>query len=113
MNVNPGELNKRIRIVLPVKTEDADGYYSTEYRSIRECWAKFTRSSGTELIKANADLAEVNARFLIRYTRARINRKMEVQYDGASYQIEYVNNYGDGREYIEIWARLLTQEADI
>ena len=31
-----------------------------------------------------------------------------MRYNGADYEIEYVNDYGDGGEYTELIAKLLT-----
>ena len=108
MNVNPGELDKRIQIISKSKEMDADGYYTEAETVAHTCWAKFTRTSGTEMTKANADFAEVKARFLIRYTKAAIDRRMIVRYGGADYEIVYINDYEDAHEYTEIWCNLLT-----
>lgn len=112
MNVNPGELNKKINIILPSAAEDADGYSTgspTTVLSNRA--AKFSRTSGTELTKANADFSDVKVRFLIRYTSTAITRKMLVVYRGAEYEIDYVNDYEDKHEYIEIFASRKTVKA--
>lgn len=110
MNVNPGELRKRISIISKTKTYDADGYYTHTETTVHSCWAKFSRTSGTELTKANSDFSEVKARFLIRYTSASIDRKMIVRYGGDDYEIVYINDYEDRHEYMEIWCTRLTQE---
>ena len=102
MNINPGKLNKKIEIWAVTKTKDADGFAVEAPALFYSCTAKFSRVSGTELIKANADFAETKARFLIRYTSKAITRKMTIQYDGDEYQIDYINEYDDARRYIEI-----------
>jgi SPP1 family predicted phage head-tail adaptor len=66
-----------------------------------------TRTSGTEVIKANADFADVKMRFLIRCPKATITREMIVRY-GVDYEIEYVNDYNDAHEYVEIIASRIT-----
>lgn len=107
MNVNPGELNKRIRIQRHVRVKDADGYYTENWETVCEPWAKFSRRSGTEVHEDQADPAVIEARFLIRY-REGIDRKMTVLYRDNRYEIEYLNDYGDGHEYLEIWASCRT-----
>jgi len=82
MNVNVGELNKRISIIKKIPTTDPDGYDTSTESIAHSCWAKFSRTSGTEMTKANADFADIKARFLIRYTKAAIDRKMIVRYAG-------------------------------
>ena len=110
MQINPGELNKKISIYSKTETPDADGYATTEYVMVRACWAKFSRTSGTEAIKAKADFSEIKARFLIRYMPEPITRKMIVRYGGTDYEIVYVNDYDDMHEYIEIWASEVTTD---
>ena len=110
MNVNPGELRKRIQIICKAKTYDADGYPTETDQIVHSCWAKFSQTSGKELNKNNADFMNVDVRFLVRYTDVIISRKMIIRYSGNDYQIDYLNSYGDGKEYIEIWCKRLTQE---
>ena len=108
MNVNAGELNKKISIYSREKTEDADGYETISDVLVHSCWAKFSRTSGTETFKANADFSETKVRFLIRYTKAPIDRKMFVRYAGTDYEITFINDYGDAHQYIELWCKRLT-----
>lgn len=106
MYVNAGELNKRIEIYSKPELEE-DGYLpeNPEPVLVHTCWAKFTQSSGTELVRANADMGEAKVRFLIRYTRKKLDRKMLVRYGGTDYEILYLNGYGDSWEYLELWCR--------
>ena len=108
MYVNAGELNKRIAIYRKPKSGPG-GYLSegAEPELVRQCWAKFTQTSGTEMVKANADFGEVKARFLVRYSRRPIDRKMFVRYRDSDYEILYINPDGDSREYRERWCRAL------
>lgn len=110
MNVNPGDLNKRIRIQRFERVRDADGYYSEDWVTVHTVWAQFSRLSGTEASQRGADYARVQVRFLIR-AREDIDRKMAVLYRGERYEIEYLNDYGDRHEYLEILAGRSTQEA--
>ena len=108
MQINPGDLRQKIEIYSKTITVNANGYETETPVLFHSCSAKFTRTSGTELQKANADFADVKVRFLIRYTSKAISRKMTVKYGGNTYQITYINDYEDRHEYIEIWAELLT-----
>ena len=111
MRVNAGELNKRIWIYAVQAEKDADGYFAEKKSLVRSCWAKVSQFSITELRKANADMAEVQLRFLIRWSKTPIDRKMRVCYAGHDYEIKYINPYGDSKEYVEILCNLLTTEA--
>lgn len=106
MYINAGELDKRISIYRKPELE-GDGYLPEESEPalVHICWAKFTQTSGTEIVKANADFGEVKVRFLIRHTRKKIDRKMFVRYKGLDYEIVYLNTYGDSGEYMEIWCK--------
>lgn len=107
MIVNPGELNKKIEIIKEVTTKDDDGYDVVTPETIRAPWAKFTRTSGTETAKANADFGEIKVRFLIRYSPTVITRKMKVKYNEDLYNIIFVNDYEDSHEYIELWCDIV------
>lgn len=110
MEVNAGKLNKRIEIIQIEKELDGDGYETVKETVVRRPWAQFSQTSGTELTKANADMSEVNVRFLIRWSSTPLSRKMVVRYAGDDYKIEYINGYGDSLEYVELWCRRLTLE---
>lgn len=105
MYVDAGQLNKRIQIIQLAAEKDADGYSVSGETVVHRCWAKFSQISGTEAVKANANFADLKVRFLIRWPQVAIDRKMIVRYNGANYEIEYVNGYGDSRQYLELWAR--------
>lgn len=109
MYINAGELDKRIAIYRKPELE-GDGYLPQEPDPVlvHTCWAKFSQTSGTELVRNNADLGEAKVRFLIRHTRKRIDRKMFVRYQGRDYEILYLNTYGDSGEYLEIWGEWLS-----
>ena len=105
MNINPGELKKKIKIISFEIVKDADGFKKEEKEHIvREPWAKVTRVSASEVMKSATELNLDRCRFLVRYTQAEITNKMFVLYAGKYYQIEYVNNYEDSNEYVEIMA---------
>lgn len=109
MNVNPGELDKRIAIISRQAGMDADGYEKDPGQTvIHTCQAKFTQTSGNEAVRSNADFTQLKVRFLIRYPAKKIDRKMFVRYGGMDYEIAYINGYGDSREYLEIWCQRLT-----
>lgn len=108
MDINAGTLDKRVEIVRIATTADADGYTTSTETVIRRPWAQFRRTSGTELQSQGADLGETKARFLIRSGAVPISRKDRVRYNGAEYEIQYVNDYGDSGEYTELVTRRLT-----
>ena len=107
MYVDPGDLNKQIQIVQ--KSEgayDDEGHLIAKETVIRSCWAKVSNVSGTEMIRASAEMEDAKKRFLVRYTSTEITTAMVVRYKGNDHNILYVNVYGDNKEYIEIWTDL-------
>lgn len=107
MNINPGELNKKIQIVRKnSNSRDADGYPMEQIEVIRECYAKYTQQSGSEIQKNGSEFANAKTRFLVRHTSIAINTDMHVLYANHCYDIQYINTYGDSNEYTEIWCQL-------
>ena len=106
--IDPGELNKRITICETVGRTDAEGYVvgGDLLTPVRRCWAKFSRTSGTEAEEHKADFGRTTVRFLIRTPRGpgqvSIDRKMAVIYRGQVYDVEYSNDYGDDGQYTEL-----------
>ena len=108
MEINAGKLDKRVEIIRLSHTADTDGYTTERETVIRRPWAQFSRTSGTETLNRGADLGETKARFVIRAGNSPISRKDRVRYNGRDYEIEYVNEYGDGGQDTELMTRLLT-----
>lgn len=108
MKVDIGSLNKRIEILRREISVDNDGFQHQTSVPVRRCWAAFSRQSGKELTRENADFGEVRVRFLIRsgsfvWDRQLLaDRKMAVLYNGTEYEIEHANDYGDAREFTEL-----------
>ena len=107
MYVNPGELNKKISIVLIKEDQiNINGFPIRTEEIVRTCYAKVTNTSGSEVQKANSEFFEAKKRFLVRWTPVEINTDMVVRYSGKDHNIVYVNPYGDSKEYTEIWTEL-------
>ena len=108
MYINPGELDKKIQIIRKVSGgKNSNGFSLPETGEvIRTCFAKVTNTSGSEIVKANSEFSEAKKRFLIRYSSKEINTDMVVRYRGKDHDIKYINPYGDGKEYLEIWTEI-------
>lgn len=115
MYVNAGKLNKRIMILRKMEQVDSEGYLAPPISPevVHTCWAQYTQTSGTEMVKSNADFGEAKVRFLIRHTGRPIDRKMIVRYAGEDYEIRYINGYGDSHEYLEIWCDHISREGTL
>lgn len=87
--INPGDLNKKIKIVKDDET-------------IHSCRAAVSNVSGSQQLRNGGELNSVKTRFLIRYTDKVIDTDMEVVFRDKRYPITYVNEYGFSHQYIEI-----------
>lgn len=108
MELNAGKLNKRVEIIRVSTQKDPNGYTTETETVLRRPWAQFSRTSGTESLRSGADMGETRARFVLRAGGPAISRKDRVRYGGADYEVQYVNEYGDSGEYVELMTRLLT-----
>lgn len=106
MNINPGKLDKKIQIIKIQEKQDKDGFPALSESVVRECFAKYSKTSGSEIIKSGTEFSDARARFLVRHSPIEIDTDMFVRYAGKDYNIEYINTYGDSREYTEIWTTL-------
>lgn len=110
MNVDAGALNKRIQILRVQTVKDADGYERRTETVVRSPWAQFSQTSASTLVQANADMGETRGRFLIRWSPTVLSRKDLVRYAGQEWEIEYINPYGDSREFVELLCKRTTLE---
>ena len=106
MNINPGELNKKIQIIKRLEKQDESGFPILADEVVRTCYARYSNTSGSEILKAGSEFSSAKSRFLVRYGQEKITTDMVVRYNGKDHNIEYINPYGDSREYLEIWASL-------
>ena len=114
MHVDAGKLSKRVQFLRRPAARDKDGYPSPAVPVlVRETWAQFSQTSGTELIRANAEFGEAKVRFLTRANPELLDRRLLIRYDGRDYDILYVNTYGDEGKYMEFWCERITQEGKV
>lgn len=108
MNINPGDLDKKIQIIEKVNVPGTSGFpISSTEQIIRQPWAAFKRTTGKEKIQSGTEMSSTEARFIIRASSTEITTKMIIRYDGNDYEIKYINEYNDSKEYIEIWTELV------
>lgn len=114
MHIDAGKLTKRIQFLKPLSERDTDGYpIAAGEKVVRETWAQYSRTSGTELIRAGAEFGEAKVRFLTRYYPDILDRRLLIRYQGRKYSIVYVNTYGDEGKYTEYWCERYTQEGTV
>ncbi len=109
MQINPGNFNKKIKIIKYELIKDEDGFTSKKEIKILETWAQVTNTSGTEIERSGSDFAEVKTRFLIRSPKIELDKDMEIIFMGKNYEIVYVNDYSYDKKYTEIMAKLVVK----
>lgn len=114
MHVDAGKLSKRVQFLRRPPARDKDGYRSPAVPVlVRETWAQYSQTSGTELVRAGAEFGEAKVRFLTRYYPDILDRRLLIRYQGRKYSIVYVNTYGDEEKYTEYWCERYTQEGTV
>ena len=107
MLINPGNFDKRIKIVRYELQKDADGFEQKVEIVVLMTWAQVTNTSGTEILRSNSDFSEVKTRFLMRTPKLNLDKDMVIKFDGNAYNIVYINDYGYNKRYTEIMAELV------
>ena len=107
MLINPGNFDKRIKIVRYELQKDADGFEQKVEIVVLMTWAQVTNVSGTEILRSNSDFSEIKTRFLMRTPKLNLDKDMVIKFDGNAYNIVYINDYGYDKRYTEIMAELV------
>jgi len=102
--MDPGRLNKRIKIVKADEEVQNDYGESTQYDLVHECWSSVKNKSGTEQFKAHTPFSIEVTSFLIRYTKKPLDSSMIVIFNDFKYKILQVDNYNFSNSWIEITA---------
>lgn len=102
MQVNPGDLKKRISFVEITYQKNANGFKTLVETVKHSCYAQISNTSGTKVIESGATFTDTFKRFLIRYSD-KVKDEYIIKYQDKNYKIEYINNYGDANEYLEIF----------
>lgn len=83
--INPGTLDRRVRILSPIEARDAGGGVTTTWQNLGPHWAEYTPQTGREIQQAGQKLALALATFRIRYRQ--INAKWRILYRDTAYEL--------------------------
>ena len=103
--INPGNFNKKVKIVKYELQKDSDGFTTKTEIVVLMTWAQVTNVSGTETLRSNSDFSQVNTRFLIRSPKVELDKDMVIIFLGNNYEIVYINDYSYDKRYTEIMTR--------
>lgn len=107
MQINPGNFDKKIKIIKYQTQKDSDGFENKKEITVLNTWAQVTNVSGAEVLRSNSDFAEVKTRFLMRTAKTILDKDMYIKFRGNVYNIAYINDYSYDKKYTEIITELV------
>ncbi len=107
--INAGKYNKRISIFQTTVVKDSAGFQSKQRVLVLQPYAHVKTTKGMTLIKNNTDFEKAFTNFTIRFpSQTVINRDMEIDFNGKTYTIQYINNVDEMNVELEIQAKEVT-----
>ena len=108
MSINAGKYNKRISIYSTTVIKDEEGFQSVVRTLVLQPYAAVKTTRGYTLIRNNTDFEKAYTNFTIRYPHTPINRDMEIEFNGKTYTIEYINNVDESNVELELQCKEVT-----
>lgn len=106
--INAGKYNKKIDIYQTKIVKDSAGFQTKERTLVLSPYAHVKTTRGMTLIRNNSDFEKAYTNFTIRFPHTPINRDMEIDFNGKTYTIEYLNNVDEANVELEIQAKEVT-----
>lgn len=108
-------LNERIRIEELSLTQNSNGFEEEKWTNYYECWSFFHKIKGSKFISAKADKSENIVTFTVRYCNKikplldiEAIQKFRVYFKGYYYKLEYVDDYEQNHEWIDLKAKIIS-----
>jgi SPP1 family predicted phage head-tail adaptor len=109
MQINPGDLDKKIQIIRLILTKDPDGFEIKLAEPLLQTWAQISNKSGKSLMSENSDFSSTQTRFLIRTPKLKMDKDFKIKFRDDLYDIVYINDYNFDGLYTEILGELVTK----
>ena len=106
--INAGIFNKKISIYQTTITKDTQGFPVKTRTLVLSPYASVKTTKGMTLIKNNTDFEKAYTNFTIRFPHTAINRDMEIDFNGKTYTIEYLNNVDEKNVFLEMQCKEVT-----
>ena len=106
--INAGKYNKKIDIYQTTIVKDSAGFQKKKRTLVLSPYAHVKTTRGMTLIRNNSDFEKAYTNFTIRFPHTFINRDMEIDFNGKTYTIEYLNNVDEANVELEIQAKEVT-----
>ena len=106
--INAGKYNHKIEIYSVTETKDSNGFPVRTRTLVLSPYACVKTTRGMTLIRNDSDFEKAYTNFTIRYPITPINRDMEIDFNGKTYTIEYLNNVDEASVELEMQAKEVT-----
>ena len=106
--INAGKYNRKISIYSVVVGKDSAGFMTKTRTLVLSPYANVKTTRGFTLIRNNTDFEKAYTNFTIRFPSTPINRDMEIDFNGKTYTIEYLNNVDEANVELEMQCKEVT-----
>ena len=107
--INAGEYKHKITIYSTETITDEQGFQSEKTTVILTPHAKVKTTSGMTIYRNDSDFEKALTNFTIRWPKSVvITRDMLIDFNGKTYEIQYLNNIDEMNVELEIQAREIT-----
>ena len=106
--INAGKYKHKISIHQTTVVKDSAGFQTKQRTLVLATYAYVKTTKGMTLIKNNTDFEKAYTNFTIRFPVTPINRDMEIEFNGKTYEIQYLNNVDEMNVELEIQAKEVT-----
>ena len=105
---NAGKYNRKISIYSVTVGKDSAGFKKVKRTLVLNAYASVKTTKGFTLIKNGTDFEKAYTNFTIRYPHTALNRDMEIDFNGKTYTIEYMNNVDEANVELELQCKEIT-----
>lgn len=106
--INAGKYDHQISIYSVTYSKDAAGFQTVTRTLALTTWANVKTTRGMEIIRNNSSFEQAYTNFTIRFPKTPLNRDMQIDYGGKTYEIAYLNNINEENIELEIQAKEVT-----
>lgn len=106
--MNAGKYNRKINIYQVTVGKDSQGFMTETKTLVLSPYAYVKTTKGMTLIKNNTDFEKAYTNFTIRYPVTEITRDMQIEFNGKTYTIEYLNNVDEANVELEMQCKEVT-----
>lgn len=100
--INAGKYNRKINIYQTTVVKDSAGFQTKTRSLVLSPYANVKTTRGMTIIKNDSDFEKAYTNFTIRFPHTAINRDMEIDFNGKTYTIEYLNNVDEANVELEM-----------